>query len=202
MNLSRRTFAKMGIAGTVAVGAAGLLSLPACSDRPPLRNRSVAAIRAEVASSWFTACMWYGSSWIDVVPYLQAAGLNVAVVQILDHLTDAAAETRRGFRRSNRLGGLGRPFLVGKVLSVRWGSSRRSVLFTSPLGRAERACEDFPALSKRFPTPPASAGVVVSRDGYAELDEATFRAISPAAFQPNEPGALVPFKTQSQHPAR
>ena len=94
MNLSRRTFAKMGIAGTVAVGAAGLLSPPSRSDTP-LSGIPVAAIRAQ-SVVLVHGLYADGSSWIDVVPYLQGAGLNVAVVQNpLSTLTDAAAETRR-----------------------------------------------------------------------------------------------------------
>jgi hypothetical protein len=40
--------------------------------------------------------------------------------------------------------------------------------------RAPDAGEDFPALAKQYPTPPASAGIVTAPDGYAQLDEATF----------------------------
>ena len=39
---------------------------------------------------------------------------------------------------------------------------------------APDAGEDFPALAKQFFTPPASSGIVVAPDGYAELDEPTF----------------------------
>jgi pimeloyl-ACP methyl ester carboxylesterase len=40
--------------------------------------------------------------------------------------------------------------------------------------RAPDAGEDFPALAKQYPTPPASAGIVVAPDGYAQLAEDTF----------------------------
>lgn len=40
--------------------------------------------------------------------------------------------------------------------------------------RAPDAAEDFPALAKQSPTPPASAGIVIAPDGYAQLDETTF----------------------------
>ena len=90
MYLSRRTFAKMGIAGTVAVGAAGLLGLPACSDRPrsriplaAIRARSVVLVHGLFAD---------GSSWSEVIPLLQAAGKNVTSVQNpLTTLDDAKA---------------------------------------------------------------------------------------------------------------
>ncbi|MDT5308546.1 MAG: hypothetical protein QOE48_4228 [Mycobacterium sp.] len=172
MDLSRRTFAKMGIAGTVAVGAAGLLSLPACSGRPPSRI-PVAAIRAR-SVVLVHGLYADGSSWIDVVPYLQAAGLNVAVVQNpLSTLTDAAAETRRVLSQQPGPVVLGGHSWSGTLVSeVGIEPSVSALVYIA--ARAPDAHEDFPALSKRFPTPPASAGVVVSPDGYAELDEATF----------------------------
>jgi pimeloyl-ACP methyl ester carboxylesterase len=172
MNLSRRTFAKMGIAGTVAVGAGGLLRPPARSDTPPsgipvaaIRARSVVLVHGLYAD---------GSSWIDVVPYLQAAGLNVAVVQNpLSTLTDAAAETRRVLSQQPGPVVLGGHSWSGTLVSeVGIEPSVSALVYIA--ARAPDAHEDFPALSKRFPTPPASAGVVVSPDGYAELDEATF----------------------------
>jgi pimeloyl-ACP methyl ester carboxylesterase len=172
MDLSRRTFAKMGIAGTVAVGAAGLLSLPACSGRPPSRI-PVAAIRAR-SVVLVHGLYADGSSWIDVVPYLQAAGLNVAVVQNpLSTLTDAAAETLRVLSQQPGPVVLGGHSWSGTLVSeVGIEPSVSALVYIA--ARAPDAHEDFPALSKRFPTPPASAGVVVSPDGYAELDEATF----------------------------
>jgi pimeloyl-ACP methyl ester carboxylesterase len=51
--------------------------------------------------------------------------------------------------------------------------------------RAPDAAEDFPALAKTFPPPPASAGVVTT-DGFAQLSEAAFlndfaNGVDPAA---------------------
>src|SRR5262245_38190017 len=168
MNLSRRTFTKAGIAGAVAVGAEGLLSPTARTDPPPPPGIPVAAIRAR-SVVLVHGLYADGSSWIDVVPYLQAAGLNVAVVQNpLTTLTDAAAETRRVLRLQP-----GPVVLAGHS----WSGTLVSEVGIEPsvsalvyiAARAPDAHEDFPALSKRFPTPPASAGIVVSPDGYAEL---------------------------------
>jgi hypothetical protein len=192
MNLSRRTFATMVIVGTVAVGAAGLLSPPARSDPPPpgipvaaIRARSVVLVHGLYAD---------GSSWIDVVPSLQAAGLNVAVVQNpLTTLADAAAETRR-FCRSNPVQWSWAGILGRERWSVRLGSSRRSVRsFTSPLGRPTRTrtFRDCPSGSRRLPRPRASS--------YHPTDTPNstrqrFSAISPTAFQPNAPARCVPCR--------
>ena len=40
--------------------------------------------------------------------------------------------------------------------------------------RAPDAGEDYTALAKRFPTPPASAGLIKAADGYAQLSEEAF----------------------------
>jgi pimeloyl-ACP methyl ester carboxylesterase len=192
MDLSRRTFAKMGIAGTVAVGATGLLSLPACSGRPPSRI-PVAAIRAR-SVVLVHGLYADGSSWIDVVPYLQAAGLNVAVVQNpLSTLTDAAAETLRVLSQQPGPVVLGGHSWSGTLVSeVGIEPSVSALVYIA--ARAPDAHEDFPALSKRFPTPPASAGVVVSPDGYAELDEATFLRDFAGGVPAERAPRSVPFR--------
>ena len=40
--------------------------------------------------------------------------------------------------------------------------------------RAPNAGEDYTALANRFPTPPASAGLIEAADGYAQLSEEAF----------------------------
>lgn len=77
--LSRRNLGKAGLAGVVATAAATRLSPPALADSPvgsipvaEVRARSVVLVHGLYAD---------GSSWIDVVPHLQDAGLDVAVVQ-------------------------------------------------------------------------------------------------------------------------
>jgi pimeloyl-ACP methyl ester carboxylesterase len=171
--MSRKAWAKIGIAGVIAAGAVGLLTPPARPGTTPPLGIPVAPIRAR-SVVLVHGLYADGSSWIDVVPYLQTAGLNVAVVQNpLTILADAAAETRRVLALQP-----GPVVLVGHS----WSGTLVSEVGVEPsvsalvyiAARAPDADEDFPALSKRFPMAPASAGVVVASDGYAELDEATF----------------------------
>jgi len=172
MNLSRRTFAKMGIAGTVAVGAAGLLRPPARSDTPPSGN----------------------TGRCDTGPKRRPGSRPVCGRLLVDRRRAVLAGRRAQRRRrpkpaehSHRCSGRdpkGLSQQPGPVVlgGHSWSGTLVSEVGIEPsvsalvyiAGRAPDAHEDFPALSKRFPTPPASAGVVVSPDGYAELDEATF----------------------------
>lgn len=115
-----------------------------------------------------------GSSWINVVPHLQAAGLNVAVVQNpLTTSADAAAETRRVLALQDGPTVLVGHSWSGTIVSEAGGDDGISAL-VHIAARAPDAGEDLPALAKQFPTPPASSGIAVAPDGYAELDEPTY----------------------------
>jgi pimeloyl-ACP methyl ester carboxylesterase len=87
-DMSRRMFASL--AGLAAVG----LSIPASASggfRPTARN--VVLVHGLFAD---------GSSWSEVIPILQAAGLNVTSVQNpLTTLEDAVAETRNVVARQD-----------------------------------------------------------------------------------------------------
>jgi pimeloyl-ACP methyl ester carboxylesterase len=170
MSLSRRSFGKVGLTGVAATALAGHLSAPSYGAPPAapvaqIRAHSVVLVHGLYAD---------GSSWIDVVPHLQNAGLDVAVVQNpLTTLADAAAETRRVLALQT-----GPTVLVGHswsgtlVSEVGGDPSISALVYIA--ARAPDADEDFPALAKQFPTPPASDGIVVAPDGYAQLNEPTF----------------------------
>lgn len=172
MFASRRTLGKAGLAGVVTLALAGPLGPPARADSPALqtpvadvRARNVVLVHGLYAD---------GSSWIDVVPRLQNAGLNVAVVQNpLTTLADATAETRRVLALQNGPTVLVGHSWSGTIVSEVGGDPSVSAL-VYVAARAPDADEDFPALAKQFPTPPASAGVVVAPDGYAQLSEEAF----------------------------
>lgn len=166
MTMSRRAFGAVGLAGAMAVALAGRPGATAKAETPvaAIRARSVVLVHGLYAD---------GSSWIDVVPHLQNAGLNVAVVQNpLTTLADAVAETRRVLALQP-----GPVVLAGHS----WSGTLVSEVGVDPAvsalvyiaARAPDAGEDFPTLAKQFDAAPASAGVVVA-DGYAQLDEATF----------------------------
>lgn len=172
MSLSRRTFGQVGAAGVAAVALAGR-SIPAARADTPVSRTPIADVRAHnvVLVHGLYAD---GSSWIDVVPHLQAAGLHVAVVQNpLTTLADATAETRRVLALQQGPTVLAGHSWSGTIVSEVGNDPSISAL-AYIAARAPDADEDFSALAKRFPTPPASMGVVVTPDGYAQLDEPTF----------------------------
>jgi pimeloyl-ACP methyl ester carboxylesterase len=114
-----------------------------------------------------------GSSWSEVIPLLQAAGRNVTSVQNpLTTLDDAVEETRRVLARQD-----GPTVLVGHSFSgmivTEAGDDRKVSAVVYVAARAPDAEEDYAALAKKFPTPPASAGIVFDGDE-GRLTEAAF----------------------------
>lgn len=169
MTVSRRTFG--GIALGAAAGVASACIGPVARAAPAgvpvatTQARSVVLVHGLYAD---------GSSWIDVVPHLQNAGLTVAVVQNpLTTLADAVAETRRVLALHPGPTVLAGHSWSGTIVSEVGGDQSVSAL-VFVAARAPAAGEDFPALARRFATPPASQGVIVASDGYAQLGEAAF----------------------------
>jgi pimeloyl-ACP methyl ester carboxylesterase len=114
-----------------------------------------------------------GSSWSEVIARLQAAGLHVTAVQNpLTSLTDAVAETRRALALQD-----GPTVLVGHswsgTLVSEAGMDPNVTALVYVAARAPDAGEDFVALSGKFPTMPARAGVQ-DHDGYTKLSEDAF----------------------------
>ena len=114
-----------------------------------------------------------GSSWSEVIARLQAAGLHVTAVQNpLTSLADAVAETRRALALQD-----GPTVLVGHswsgTLVSEAGMDPKVTALVYIAARAPDAGEDFVALSGRFPTMPARAGVQ-DHDGYTKLSEDAF----------------------------
>src|SRR3954468_1207371 len=114
-----------------------------------------------------------GSSWAEVIPLLQAAGLKVTAVQNpLTSLQDSIAATRRELALQD-----GPTVLVAHS----WGGTVISEVGTDPkvtalvyvAARAPDADEDFVALSGKFPTMPVRAGVE-NHDGFTTIAEDWF----------------------------
>src|ERR1700760_2058530 len=106
-----------------------------------------------------------GSSWSKVIPILQAAGLHVTAVQnSLSSLKDAVADTDRALALQD-----GPTVLVGHswsgTLVSETGDDPKVSALVYVAARAPDAGEDFVALSGKFPTTPARAGVE-AHDGY------------------------------------
>src|SRR5712671_5500390 len=114
-----------------------------------------------------------GSSWIDVIPYLQRAGLQVTAVQNpLTSLADDVAATRRVLALQDGPTVLVGHSWAGTVISEAGVDPKVSAL-VYVAERAPDAGEDFVALSGKFPTMPVRAGVQ-ERDGFTNLSEEAF----------------------------
>src|SRR5271156_274638 len=114
-----------------------------------------------------------GSSWIDVIPYLQRAGLKVTAVQNpLTSLADDVAATRRALELQDGPTGLVGHSFAGTIISEAGNDPKVSAL-VSVAARAPDAGEDFGVHAAKFPKPPASAGVVRA-NGFFWLSEEAF----------------------------
>lgn len=114
-----------------------------------------------------------GSSWSKVIPQLQAAGLDVTAVQhSLTTLEASVAATQRAVALHD-----GPTVLVGHsfagmiVTEVGIDPSVSALVYVA--ARGPDAGEDYGALAKTYPTPPASAGLEWS-NGWGRLSEEAF----------------------------
>jgi pimeloyl-ACP methyl ester carboxylesterase len=157
--MSRRNFNAALAAGTIAALMPGVSR---AQNRPVARN--IVLVHGLFAD---------GSSWSEVIARLQAAGLNVTSVQNpLTTLDDAVAETQRVLARQD-----GPTVLAGHSFSgmivTQAGVDPKVSAVVYVAARAPDAGEDYAELGKRFPTPPASAGIVFDGDE-GRLSEAAF----------------------------
>ena len=114
-----------------------------------------------------------GSSWAEVIPLLQAAGLNVTAVQNpLTSLADADAATRRAIALQDGPTVLVAHSWAGTVISD-VGIDPKVTALVYVAARAPDAGEDFLALSGKFPTGPVRAGVQ-EHDGFTKISEDSF----------------------------
>jgi pimeloyl-ACP methyl ester carboxylesterase len=115
-----------------------------------------------------------GSGWNDVIARLQKAGMHVTSVQNpLTSLADDADATRRILALQDGPTVLVGHSWAGTVISE-MGADPKVGALVYVAARAPDAGEDYSALAATFPAPPASAGLVKSPDGFAQLSEAAF----------------------------
>jgi pimeloyl-ACP methyl ester carboxylesterase len=157
--MDRRSFVTMMVAGA----ASPLLGRTAFAQSVP-QARNVVLVHGLFAD---------GSCWTEVIPRLQAAGLNVTSVQNpLTTLEDAVASAQRVLARQD-----GPTVLVGHSFSgmivTEAGVDPKVSAVVYVAARAPDAGEDYGALAMKFPTPPASAGIVFDGDE-GRLTEAAF----------------------------
>lgn len=157
--MSRRAFTSVCLLGAAAAAMPRLL----VAGNPP-GARNIVLVHGLFAD---------GSCWSEVIPRLQAVGLNVISVQNpLTTLDDAVAEAQRVLARQD-----GPTVLVGHSFSgmivTEAGVDPKVSALVYVAARAPDAGEDYTALAKTFPTPPASAGIVFDGDE-GTLTEAAF----------------------------
>jgi pimeloyl-ACP methyl ester carboxylesterase len=151
-----------------ALGAAGALAL---LDRTGLTGAEVVPRAQNIVL--VHGLYADGSSWANVIGLLQDAGLKVTSVQNpLTTLAESVAATRRALAMQQGPTVIAGHSWSGTIVSEVGGDAGISAL-VYVAARAPDAGEDFPALAKTFPTPPASAGVVIT-NGFAQLSEAAF----------------------------
>ncbi len=157
--MDRRSF----MTGLVAAGAASAI-LPRATAQGTPRVRNVVLVHGLFAD---------GSCWSEVIARLQAAGINATSVQNpLTTLEESVAAAQRALARQD-----GPTVLVGHSFSgmivTEAGIDPKVTALVYVAARAPDAGEDYTALAKRFPAPPASAGIVWSGD-FGQLSEAAF----------------------------
>ena len=157
--MDRRSFVN-----TMVFGAVGLALQNSAFAQSPPKARNVVLVHGLFAD---------GSCWTEVIPRLQAAGLNVTSVQNpLTTLDEAVASAQRVLARQDGPTVLaGHSFSGMIVTEVGIDPKVSAVVYVA--ARAPDAGEDYGALAQKFPTPPASAGIVFDGDE-GRLTEAAF----------------------------
>ncbi len=159
MMMSRRTFTSMLAASLTATL---IPTVARAGNRPAARN--VVLVHGLFAD---------GSSWSEVIPRLQAAGLNVTSVQNpLTTLDDAVAETKRVLSRQDGPTVLAGHSFAGMIVTEA-GVDPKVTAVVYVAARAPDVGEDYSALASKFPPPPASSGIVFDGDE-GRLTEAAF----------------------------
>jgi pimeloyl-ACP methyl ester carboxylesterase len=162
--MNRRTFSAALVAG--AAGSLISTKPTTAASTAPVKARNIVLVHGLFAD---------GSSWSEVIPRLQAAGLNVTSVQNpLTTLPEAVASAERVLARQD-----GPTVLVGHSFSGMIVTEAGVLPNVSALvyvaARAPDAGEDYTALAKTYPTPPASAGILFEGDEGRLSEEAFLR---------------------------
>jgi pimeloyl-ACP methyl ester carboxylesterase len=158
--MDRRAF--LAILATASAASPLMASAQAAEPVPKARN--VVLVHGLFAD---------GSCWSEVIARLQAKGLNATAVQNpLTTLEEAVASAQRALALQD-----GPTALVGHSFSgmivTEAGVDPKVTALVYVAARAPDAGEDYTALAKQYPTPPASAGIQWSGD-WGQLSEAAF----------------------------
>jgi pimeloyl-ACP methyl ester carboxylesterase len=159
--MDRRTF----VSTTVAAAASSLLVGAAHAQLAP-KAKNVVLVHGLFAD---------GSCWSEVIPRLQAAGLNVTSVQNpLTTLPEAVASAVRVLARQDGPTVLAGHSFSGMIVTDAGVHPNVSAI-VYVAARAPDADEDYTALAKKYPTPPASAGIIFDGDEGRLSEEAFLR---------------------------
>ena len=157
--VDRRTLVSM-----MAAGVASPFLQHAAAAQPAPKARNIVLVHGLFAD---------GSCWSEVIARLQPKGLNVTSVQNpLTTLPEAVEAAQRALAMQQ-----GPTVLVGHSFSgmivTEAGVDPKVSALVYVAARAPDAGEDYTALAKQFPAPPASAGIVWS-DDWGQLSEEAF----------------------------
>jgi pimeloyl-ACP methyl ester carboxylesterase len=158
--MDRRSFVGL----TAATAANSLLSRTAFAQTAP-KAKNVVLVHGLFAD---------GSSWSEVIQRLQAAGLNVTSVQNpLTTLPEAVDAALRVLARQDGPTVLAGHSFSGMIVTDA-GVHPNVAAVVYVAARAPDAGEDYTALAKQFPAPPASAGIIFDGDEGRLSEEAFF----------------------------
>src|SRR5580658_6116415 len=158
--MDRRAFVSM-----VAAGAAStLFQSNAAAAQPVPKARNVVLVHGLFAD---------GSSWSEVIARLEAKGMNATAVQNpLTTLDEAVASAQRALALQDGPTVLAGHSFSGMIVTEA-GVDPKVTSLVYVAARAPDAGEDYSELAKKFPAPPASAGIVWS-DDWGQLSENAF----------------------------
>jgi pimeloyl-ACP methyl ester carboxylesterase len=166
MEIDRRTFSSTALAAAATAFMPGV----ARGASPLPKAENVVLVHGLFAD---------GSSWSEVIPHLQERGLNVTSVQNpLTTLPEAVAACAKVLARQQGPTVLAGHSFSGMIVSEAGVAPNVSALVYIA-ARAPDAGEDYTALSKRFPTAPAGAGIVFDGDEGRLTEEAFLRDFAP-----------------------
>ena len=163
MMMDRRAFSAALLGGA----AASLVSAPGlAAGAAPVKARNIVLVHGLFAD---------GSCWSEVIARLQAAGLNATSVQNpLTTLPDAVGAALEALGQQNGPTVLAGHSFSGMIVTDAGVHPNVSAL-VYVAARAPDAGEDYAALAKTYPTPPASAGVLFDGDEGRLSEEAFLR---------------------------
>ena len=154
---------------SIMAGAATFSILQRANAQPVPNARNVILVHGLFAD---------GSCWSEVIARLQAKGLRVtAVKNPLTTLDDAVTETQRVLDRQDGPTVLAGHSFSGMIVTEAGVHPNVSaVVYVA--ARAPDAEEDYAALASKFPTPPATAGIVFDGDEGRLTESAVLRDVA------------------------